>query len=209
MTCTEFQQVLPDLLEGQAGGESTAHLQSCNACAELVADLRAICDEAQHLPLAEPSDRVWANIQRTLEAEGLVRTPMQAGGILFQPSRQWSPFKWLAPISAVLALAAGVFVYSNRRPTQVAVNPPVSASLPQSQAGNSGADLDDEQLLAQVAPPMRAAYADNLKSVNSFIRDAQQDLEQNPDDEEARHFLMDAYEQKETLYDLAMNRSVP
>src|SRR5262249_60514500 len=109
MTCKEFQQVLPDLLEGQAGGESTAPLQSCHACAELVADLRAICDEAQHLSLAEPSDRVWANIQRTLEAEGLVRTPMQAGGILFQPSRQWAPFKWLAPISAGLALAAGGF----------------------------------------------------------------------------------------------------
>jgi anti-sigma factor RsiW len=210
MTCTEFQQILPDLLEGQASSEPTAHLQSCHACAELVADLRAICDEARQLgPVAEPSPRIWANIQRTLEAEGLVHAPLQPLGVLSPARGRWSPFTWLAPVTAVLALAVGVFVYNSYQSKHSLVGQLTSVASSQSQSPNTVADLDDEQLLAQVAPPMRAAYADNLKSVNAFIRDAEQDLQQNPDDEEARHFLMDAYEQKETLYDLAMNRSMP
>jgi len=56
---------------------------------------------------------------------------------------------------------------------------------------------------------MRAEYASGLKSVNQSIRDAQQDLDQNPEDDDARHFLMDAYEQRETVYELAMARSMP
>ena len=210
MTCTEFQQVLPDLLEGQAGGEPAAHLQSCHACAELAADLKAICDEARQLgPVAEPSPRIWANIQRALEEEGLVYAAPQPGGALIPARRRWSPFAWLTTVTAVLALAVGVFVYTSHQSQQTVVSKLEPLAIPQSQTPSTMADLDDEQLLAQVAPPMRAAYEDNLKSVNAFIRDAQQDLQQNPDDEEARHFLMDAYEQKETLYDLAMNRSMP
>jgi hypothetical protein len=210
MTCTEFQQILPDVLEGQTGGEPANHLQTCHVCAELVADLKAICDEARQLgPVAEPSPRIWANIQRALEAEGLVHASPQPGGVLIPPRRRWSPLAWLVPVTAVLAFTVGVFVYTSHQSRHTVVAQLTPNAVPESRVPNTIADLDDEQLLAQVAPSMRAAYADNLKSVNAFIWDAQQDLQQNPDDEEARHFLMDAYEQKETLYDLAMNRSMP
>jgi hypothetical protein len=65
---------------------------------------------------------------------------------------------------------------------------------------------DDEQILSQLSPSMRAVYENNLKSVNAFIQDAQTSLAQNPDDEEARHFLLSAYEQKAMVYELAMDR---
>jgi hypothetical protein len=207
MTCTEFQQILPDILEGAGAGEPAAHLQACPSCAELVADLKAICDESRQLPpVGEPSPRVWANIQRTLEAEGLISSPSQPGGVI-RPRHRWSTLAWLAPVTALLALSVGIFFYSTHQPR--ALESRLTPGSSPSPAPSVVSDLDDEQLLAQVAPPMRAAYADNLKSVNAFIHDAQQDLNQNPNDEEARHFLMDAYEQKETLYDLAMNRSMP
>jgi hypothetical protein len=39
--------------------------------------------------------------------------------------------------------------------------------------------------------------------VNSYIADAKKSLEENPGDEQARAHLMQAYEQKAMLYDIA------
>ena len=199
MTCSEFHQILPDMLEHEAVGQHAAHLQACSECSSLVADLKAITQGAKLLAEAdEPSPRVWANIQRTLEAEGIIRAPQQVGGILY-PRRRWSPFVWAAPILAVLALAAGLYLRSHQ---PAASNQLVSSSQPAALADN-----DDEQILSQLSPGMRATYEDNLKSVDAFIQDAKNSLAQNPDDDEARHFLMDAYQQKTMVYQLAMDRS--
>ena len=68
--------------------------------------------------------------------------------------------------------------------------------------------LDDQQLLQQVstnAPSMRTTYENQLKAVNSYIRDAEAYLKQNPGDEEARQQLMNAYEQKALLYQMALD----
>lgn len=200
MTCSEFQEILPDMLEHEAVGQHAAHLRACSDCSSLVADLKAISQGAKLLAEAEdPSPRVWANIQRTLEAEGIIRAPRQAGGIL-HPHRRWSPFVWAAPIVAVLALGAGLFLRSHQ--PAVSNQPVASVSQPATLADN-----DDEQFLGQLSPAMRATYEDNLKSVDAFIQDAKDSLAQNPDDDEARHFLMQAYEQKAMVYQLAMDRS--
>lgn len=45
--------------------------------------------------------------------------------------------------------------------------------------------------------------------MNSYIRDAEQSARANPDDEEAQQYLMNAYEQKAMVYELAMDRSMP
>ena len=54
---------------------------------------------------------------------------------------------------------------------------------------------------------MRTTYENNLKDVNAFIRDANDSLARNPNNDEARHFLMDAYQQKAMVYELAMDRT--
>jgi transposase-like protein len=71
---------------------------------------------------------------------------------------------------------------------------------------------DDEQLLDMVAsraPAMRAAYATNLQSVNDYIRDAEESVKSDPNDEEAQQSLMAAYEQKAMVYEMALDRSLP
>ena len=69
-------------------------------------------------------------------------------------------------------------------------------------------DADDQQLLADMSPTTRSIYEENLKSVNASIQDAQTTLAGDPDNEEARHFLQDAYNQKAMVYELAMDRSM-
>jgi len=63
----------------------------------------------------------------------------------------------------------------------------------------------DQQLLSAVPPEMRSAYETQLAAVNAYIQDAQKYLKQNPDDEDARQHLMEANEQREMLYQMALD----
>jgi hypothetical protein len=74
------------------------------------------------------------------------------------------------------------------------------------------AGLNDNDLLAELAeqaPALQAQYSENLRNVNDYIRDAKYSLEANPNDDEARRALMDAYQEKAMLFELALDRSLP
>jgi hypothetical protein len=71
---------------------------------------------------------------------------------------------------------------------------------------------EDDQLLAAVAsrsPAMQAQYASNLQNVNAYIKDAEESAQADPNDEEAQQIVMDAYEQRATVYEMALDRSLP
>ena len=141
---------------------------------------------------------------------------------------------WLVPVAAALVVAGAYFAKS-KQATNVATNPAVVApstqasnvtpaavpastsTTPHSAEPRKAAivlalpkdsERDDQQFLDEVsrnAPMMRASYENQLHSVNSYIRDAQAYAEQNPEDDDARQHLMDAYEQKSMLYQMALD----
>jgi hypothetical protein len=87
-----------------------------------------------------------------------------------------------------------------------AKKPPVLLPFPKDTAIAS--EQDDQEFLRAVsrsAPMMRATYENQLRTVNSYIRDAQAYADQNPGDEDARQHLMDAFEQKSMLYQMALD----
>ena len=68
---------------------------------------------------------------------------------------------------------------------------------------------EDQQFLTAVstrAPSMRTTYENQLKAVNADIRETQAYVDRNPGDTDARQHLMDAYEQKALLYQIALDR---
>jgi len=74
MTCAEFQKALPDIIDGGGTEEQQEHLETCKVCADLVADLRYIAEAAKLLvPMEDPSPRVWTNIEKEVEREGLAK----------------------------------------------------------------------------------------------------------------------------------------
>jgi len=92
------------------------------------------------------------------------------------------------------------------KPARKASSPQVVSDVPSIEADT----LDDQQLMQEVstrAPHMRASYENDLRSVNAYIRDAEAYLQQHPGDEEARQHLMDAYEQKAFLYQMALQQA--
>ena len=68
---------------------------------------------------------------------------------------------------------------------------------------------DDNQFLTEVsqrAPTMRATYADQLQAVNNEIRETRAYISRYPGDVDARQHLLEIYQQKAMLYQMALDR---
>lgn len=94
---------------------------------------------------------------------------------------------------------------TNRKPASMAAS---SGDERAFSAPTETVSLDDQQFLDHVSgrsAAMKATYESQLRSVNSYIRDAEAYLKQNPADEDARRHLMEAYEQKAMLYQMALD----
>jgi hypothetical protein len=77
---------------------------------------------------------------------------------------------------------------------------------------HSGLLADEDQLLNIVAargPTFRAAYESDLRAVDAYIRDAELSARNDPNDEIAQQYLMNAYEQRAMVYQMGMERSLP
>ena len=133
----------------------------------------------------------------------------------------WGWRGWLVPAAAVLLIAVGIFVNQRSLSHQLAKNIVPKATAVRAVdatvaglnvAGVNMAGLNDDDLLQEVqnqTPAMRAQYVDDLRSANEYIRDAQSTVDANPNDEESRRSLLEAYQQKAMLFEMAMDRSLP
>src|ERR1017187_4339730 len=206
MNCVELQASLAEIDDGRNPGQSPeqrAHLKTCPECSALVAELDLIIATAPELSAAEePSPRVWNSIEIALRQEGLIRPQRPSRSLLPSLSSPWRWARWAAPV------AGGLYVRQQSPSQPLAVNPTVATPV----SDMAVAGLNDDDLLqevAQLSPDMKAQYADNLKHVNEYIQDAKSVVAANPNDEEARRSLMEAYQEKAMLFDLAMDRSLP
>ena len=214
MNCVEFQKFLPEVIDSDRSAEQESHLKSCPECSSLVADLNLISRDARLLQeFAEPSPRVWNSIEIVLRREGLIREP-RLGPALVPPVRRSWTLAWLAPVAAVALLAFGVLVYQRgTHPRENVAQKPTAdfvAHISTPTAKNS--KIEDQQLLEAVgsrSPTMQAQYASDLENVNAYIQDAEASAQADPNDEEAQQIVMDAYEQRATVYEMALDRSLP
>lgn len=214
MTCAEFQKVLPYIIDSGGNAEEQEHLRQCDVCSDLVSDLKYIADQAKLLvPMMEPNARVWDGIKDSLQREGMVKPGSARGRLLApSPSTRWGP-AWALPVAAVVLLAAVLFLYrqnsnsGSNATAQQSVSPSTLA-LVDSQSVD---DTHDQEMLTELSahdPDLRSSYEEGLRSVNSYIADAQQSVSLDPDDADARAALMEAYQEKAMLYDMAMQHSL-
>ena len=208
MNCAEFQRILPDIIDEGHTPEQEAHLRSCYICSNLISDLTAISKEAQLLQASEePNPRVWNSIEIALRREGLIRQPLRDSEVP-PPSRRWN-LAWLVPVAAALLVAFGIITYQRGVSRQTARQSLVTLVSESSLAPPS---VDDQVLLEALgthSPTMRVAYETNLRNVNAYIHDAEDQANADPNDEEARQSLMNAYQEKAMVYEMALNRSLP
>jgi hypothetical protein len=210
MNCQQFQEVLPFIIESGGKPEEEKHLETCPSCASLVQDLRYIAEQAKLLlPMHDPNPRVWNNIEQSLHQEGLLPEGRMSrlGHITKNPTqaKNWTPLGWAMAVTAVALFA---FALTNFKPRQLPQEQLSAQNVPADAANIS----DDQQLISQLAqadPAARAPYESSLREVNAYIADAQQAAQSDPDDPAAQELLLDAYQQKEMLYQMATARSLP
>lgn len=122
MTCAEFQNELPFLMErgDDAALENHPHLKECEKCSDLVRDLRYIADQAKLLlPLHDPSPRVWNNIEDSLKKEGYSSSggnsgPANGNGSSSTKDKGNLKKLGLAILLAVLLLGGLAFFFSSQ-----------------------------------------------------------------------------------------------
>ena len=186
-----------------------AHLAGCEACRELLADLRAIRSLAAALEPIEPPERVWRDVRRRVAAEA--RAPRVA-------ARWWSrrSFGGAGPIRAAglrsrwsvggtaLAAAAGILlavvlvgnrdrVWSPASDTPGGtVRPAPAGGLGPFESAYVSAIRDLEQLAGArppVLPAVRTVLAGNLAVVERAIAESRSAVEAAPGSEVARDRL--------------------
>jgi hypothetical protein len=207
MNCLELQASLVEIEDGRSP-EQRDHLKACPECSALVTELVLIASTAIELrAVDEPGPHVWKSIESRLREEGVIR-PQRGRSLLPSLSSRWGWARWMVPAAAALLISVGLYVRQHSLPQQLARDTAPAAAV----SDLAVAGLDDDDLLLEVAqqsPAMKAEYADNLRRVNEYIQDAKSVIVANPNDEEARRSLMEAYQQKAMLFELAMDRSLP
>jgi hypothetical protein len=216
MTCVELQESLAEIEDGTNTAQ-LAHLKTCRECSTLVNELLVIASSAAELREAnDPSPRVWNSIEIALRQEGLIHPPRPNRSLIPWSGSRWAWTRWAAPVAALLLITVGIWMRETSHTTDLAKTvpaPQTRTSDPEVAAMNDGNDgLKDDDLLKEVAtlsPAMQLQYTDNLHRANEYIRDAKSVVDQYPNDAEARRSLLEAYQQKAMLFELAMDRSLP
>jgi hypothetical protein len=201
-----------------------AHVAGCKHCQGFVSDLTAIVSVAQELPAeAAPPARVWLSLRAQLQQEGIIKEPVAAAAAEY--SSWWHGFadlfrsRTFATVTVGLLIAAAGIVQLRQPPDPRSFGPiPVTtSSVPQWQIPfqktvialhDQEVDLRNMQLAGTSAAtsPVDDSFKQNLQQVDDFIAECERHLNEAPQDELARDYLADAYQQKADLLSAMLDR---
>ncbi|HEX4001439.1 MAG TPA: hypothetical protein VHX36_02250 [Candidatus Acidoferrales bacterium] len=205
--CNEFLDQLSDWMESKRSADARAHLTVCGECRSLVTDLAAIQETAPALGSddPEPSPRVWLALRAQLEREGLIhteRTGWTAGLIGWLDDafaaipRPVLAGAYLAALLAIGLAATGPGTRSSNDARWLSrmedSTQPLSAQL-------DTAEHDTFTSLKNADPVVAASLQKNLAIVDNYIALCEKSVREDPQDENARDYLYDAYQQKADL----------
>jgi hypothetical protein len=213
ITCREFLSYLAPWMEGERSQDAQAHVRACPNCSSVIKDLEAIHTEARSWSASEQDapERVWTALRAQLEQEGLIRETVRAGVDRAQaeaPRSGW--FAGLFPrlprpvlagayLAGLVAVAFALSGPVNKRVnearwlkgTQISTSP-LSAQL-------NFAEQDSNSYVTRSNPVVSASLHQNLAIVDNYIALCEKSVSEEPQNEVARDYLYEAYQQKADL----------
>jgi hypothetical protein len=220
MRCRQAQKYISRSVDGDLGPRRAAylerHLGKCDDCRAFAADVRKIVEDASGLAAPEPSDKVWRNIRAGLEigtlrpsAEGasLDRRPLFGLGL---PALRYAG----AAMLALVLVAAGVVVGTRLGRRDVRMSPEAReaytlAKLDEAEGFYQQAIKSLGEAFAAgkgvLAPEVVELFDRNLSVIDSTIQACRAAVLAEPDDLEARNYLLAAYTKKISLLDSALD----
>ncbi|HEY6443204.1 MAG TPA: hypothetical protein VIY66_07690 [Candidatus Acidoferrales bacterium] len=204
--CSAFLEQLDQWMEGERSPAAVAHLRSCKACGNLIADLDSIRDTAPSLAATdpEPSERVWSALRAQLQDEGLIHAAHPGVSdilkrwlrgtflVLPRPVLAGAYLAALIAVGFVLSGSNGLRNDSNlwmsrmQRSTQ-----PLSASLETEEGAISS--------MADTNPVVTASLRKSLAAIDNDIALCEKSVREEPQNEFVRDYLYEAYQQKADL----------
>jgi hypothetical protein len=214
MFCRHYNEAIQELVEGTLGpvrrAELQTHLDTCDTCRALAADLQKIRDAGTALPPLRPPDRVWERVAGQLRQEGRMSAA---------PAARTSYTALLAiAATLVIAIGGGLFILQNLEPAPASVQ---TAGTPEGNATPDDAvqSITDDLTAAErhyqsaiqkleaavqtndgsIAPELAAVLEKNLPVIDQAIAESRSALQSEPQSAPARDSLFEALRQKVNL----------
>jgi hypothetical protein len=219
MRCPKAQRYISEYVDGALDARKAAelerHLQGCPACREVLEDLRGLKDAAPDLETPGPDDGVWLKLRSRLRAGAV-----EPAAAVRVPGR-WS-LGWNTPVlrfagAAALALvliASGVYFGSriggDRAPRSLGDREKYTlAKLDEAEQYYQKAIRALGEAFAvekgTMIPEVAEVFEKNLSVIDGTIQACRQAVLKEPDDLQARNFLLAAYMNKMTFLDTALD----
>jgi hypothetical protein len=217
ITCRDFLNYLEPWMEGERPQDAQAHLRTCPHCASVVSDLALIHSEARSWSATEQEapERVWTSLRAQLEQEGLIReaAPARRDRAHDAAHRAAPRAGWLSslfprlprPVLAGAYLAALVAVaFALSGPVNKRVNEARWLKGTQTSTSPLSAQLDfaeqnSNSYVTRANPAVTASLHQNLALVDKYIALCEKSVNEEPQNEVARDYLYEAYQQKADL----------
>src|ERR1700684_337619 len=213
ITCREFLNSLEPWMEGERPPDVRAHVRTCANCSGVVKDLEMIYAEARSWSASEQDapEHLWTSLRAQLEQEGLISegTPASEGGAQPAPSRTgW--FAGLFPqlsrpvlaggyLAALVAVAFALSGPVNKRVNEARWLKGTQTSTSPLSAQLNFAEQNSNTYIARSNPDVTAALHQNLALVDKYIALCEKSVNEEPQNEVARDYLYEAYQQKADL----------
>jgi anti-sigma factor RsiW len=217
MDCKEYRDAIAEFVDGSLDAARQRalerHVEGCEACRALVADLKTIQAAAFTLDRVELPPHLWPALQARLADEPRPSTP---GRLLAFPPSRAALAVWAAAAALVLATTIGISPLL--RPAPPHSDNPAAAADPQG-ASDMVASVQSElqaaeahydkaiQGLEQIArsesgaldPQVAAVLQKNLQVIDRAIGESRAALDAQPASADAQESLFDAMRSKVAL----------
>ncbi|MGB8951703.1 MAG: zf-HC2 domain-containing protein [Candidatus Aminicenantales bacterium] len=226
MRCTKARRLISDSLDGQLHDADWArlkkHVGGCAECREILHDFQGIVNGAQALETPSPSDETWAAILEKL------RTAENGESSVRPEKSRWSAIivftgKWKYAVSALLVLAVvigGIMMgwksWGGKRISQMSVQQ--RFTLEKLQEAERHYQLAVKALTEAITsqkgslnPQVAEVFQSDLEAINLTIEACQDAVRREPNNFEARIYLLSAYKEKVNFLDglMEMKRKSP
>ena len=210
--CERYLNASHELVDGTLGpirrAELELHLESCDRCRALAADLQEIARAAASLDDIEPPARVWAAVSAQLRAERGMATPAKT--LAGRHSMT------VLAMAAALVLAVGASLFLLRRSPLPPASSPAPVAQTAAPSGNAAPDDPVQNVVNELAATetqfqklvqateassivdanTAATMQKNLQVMNEAINESRKALETNPQNAPARSSLYEVLRQK-------------
>jgi hypothetical protein len=217
ITCREFLAYLEPWMEGERPQDAQAHLRSCPDCLSVIRDLELIHTEARSWSAAEQDapEHVWTSLRVHLEQEGLIRETIPASedrahdiALVAAPRAGW--FSSLFPrlprpvlaggyLAALVAVAFALSGPVNKRVNEARWLKGTQTSTSPLSAQLDFAEQNSNSYVTRANPVVTASLHQNLALVDKYIALCEKSVNEEPQNEVARDYLYEAYQQKADL----------